>query len=231
MMPDPPKGRWNFGEVLPCPIQPTVRQRGFLASLRSPAARRIDFILGKWHINASAFESVAKAIELGDIDVVVGTPSTDPAVEAVYNHKRDFVNVPNASYGAHLTEQAGIIHECVHAFVDIQNISGQTESANEAAAYVAMMLYILHTGNRIPPSNVGIAEIATPIAEYMKDHPGAAVPSIFESDLRWIIAMSPVYRSKGMTTSSPDRSDGVWRFRGRTDLNRTKRLPPGTRLA
>jgi hypothetical protein len=74
------------------------------------------------------------------------------------------------------------------------NISGQAESANEAAAYVAMMLYILHTGSPKPPSNVPIADIAGVIADYMKDHPGAAVPSMFEADLRNAIALHPNYR-------------------------------------
>jgi hypothetical protein len=203
-----------------------------LTILRSPAARRIDFHLGRWHINGAAFETVAKAIALGDIDVVVGPPSSDSTVEAAYNFKRDFINVP-AGYGGTLTQEAGIIHECVHAFVDMQAIQGQAESANEAAAYVAMMLYILNRGHPIPPSKVDITHIAKPIAEYMKMHPGAAVPSTFESDLRWIIAMNPFYRSNGVTTSSPDTSDGLWRraLRGKTDLNRTKRLPPGSRLA
>jgi hypothetical protein len=204
-----------------------------LSILRSPAARRIDFTLGRWHINADAFESVAKAIELGEIDVVVGAAAR-AGVEAQYNNKSDFVRVPNSGYGATVTQQAGILHECVHAVVDMQNISGQAESANEAAAYVAMMLYTLHTGSPIPPSNVPIADIADVIADYMKDHPGAAVPSMFEADLRNVIALHPNYRGKGMTLLSPDNSNGLWRrdaLRGRTDLNRTKRLPPGTRLA
>jgi hypothetical protein len=202
-----------------------------LSILRSPAARRIDFILGAWRINALAFEDVASAVELGDIDVVVET--LKDGAEAGYNFKRDILIVPTAAYGATVTQQSGIIHECVHCFVDIKHTAGQAGSANEAAAYLAGMLYILHTGNPIPPTKHPIGVLAAGIAKKMIGQPGAAVPSIFESDLRRTIASSPLYQRKGMTFDSPEGSEGLWRvraFRGRTDLNMVK-LPPNTRLA
>jgi hypothetical protein len=211
---------------------PTQGQAARIVSiLRSPAARKIDFILGAWHVNALAFDNVASAIELGDIDVFVGTP-TDGA-EAQYNYKRDILVVPTAAYGAALTQQSGIIHECVHGFVDIKNIAGQAESANEAAAYLAGMLYILHTGNPIPPTKHPIGVLAAGIAKKIIGQRGAVVPSLFESDLRRTIASSPHYQRQGMTFDSPERSEGLWRvraFRGRTDLDMVKR-PPNTRLA
>jgi hypothetical protein len=202
-----------------------------LSILRSPAARRIDFILGAWRINALAFENVASAIELGDIDVIVGTPKGGG--EAEYNFKRDILVVPTAAYGATITQQSGIIHECVHGFVDIKHIAGQAESANEAAAYLAGMLYILHTGNPIPPTKNPIGVLAADIAKKMIGQPGAAVPSTFESDLRRTIASRPLYQRQGVTFDSPERSEGLWRvraLRGRTDLDMVK-LPPNTRLA
>lgn len=202
-----------------------------VAILRSPAARKIDFILGAWHINADVFENVAGAIELGDIDVIVDTPKGGG--EAEYNFKRDIVIVPSATYGTTLTQQFGVIHECVHAFVDMKHIAGQTESANEAAGYLAGMLYILHTGNPIPATKHPVGVLAAAIAKKIIGQPGAAVPSTFEADLRRTIASRPIYKNQGMTFDSPDTSDGLWRvraFRGRTDLDMV-RLPPNTRLA
>jgi hypothetical protein len=202
-----------------------------LSILRSPAALKINFILGAWRINALAFENVACAIELGDIDVIVGTPMGGG--EAEYNFKRDILVVPTAAYGSIITQQSGIIHECVHGFVDIKHVAGQAESANEAAAYLAGMLYILHTGNPIPPTTNPIGVLAAGIAKKMIGQPGATVPSTFESDLRRTIASRPIYQRQGMTFDSPERSDGLWRvraFRGRTDLDMVK-LPPNTRLA
>jgi hypothetical protein len=188
-------------------------------------------MLGAWRIDAAAFENVASAIELGDIEVIVGTPKGGG--EAEYNFKRDFVVVPTATYGIIITQQSAIIHECVHAFVDKKHIAGQAESANEAAAYLAGMLYILHTGNPIPPTKNPIGVLAAAIATKMIKQPGAAVPSTFESDLRRTIASRPLYQSQGMTFDSPEPSDGLWRvraLRGRTDLDMVK-LPPNTRLA
>ena len=199
--------------------------------LRSPAARKIDFILGAWRINADAFENVASAIELGDIEVSIGKPKGGG--EAEYNFKRDIVILPTATYGTRITEQSGIIHECVHAFVDIKHIDGQTESANEAAGYVAGMLYILHTGTDIPAMTNPVGVLAASIAKKMIGRPGAAVPTTFEEDLRRKITSRPIYKDQGMTFDSLERSEGLWRvraFRGRTDLDMVK-LPPNTRLA
>jgi hypothetical protein len=199
--------------------------------LRSPAARKIAFTLGAWRINALAFENIASAIALGDIEVVVAPPKG--GAEAAYNFKRDFIMVPDVTYGAKVTQQAAIIHECVHAFVDMKQIAGQAESANEAAAYLAGMLYILHTGIDIPPTDHPIAILAGGIAKKMIGKPGAAVPSTFESDLRKTISSHPRYRDQGVTLDSPDTSNGLWRvraLRGRTDIDMVK-LPPNTRLA
>ncbi|MBR0773602.1 hypothetical protein JQ625_02040 [Bradyrhizobium diazoefficiens] len=211
---------------------PTRGQTARIISiLRSPAARKISFTLGVWRIDALAFEEIASAIALGDIEVVVA-PAKGGG-EAEYNFKKDLIVVPDVTYGAKITQQGAIIHECVHAFVDMENFTGQAESANEAAAYLAGMLYILHTGIVMPPIITPVGNLAAGIAKTIIGQPGAAVPKMFETDLRRAIASEPFYKRQGVTFRSPDHADGLWRvraLRGRTDIDMVK-LPPKTRLA
>jgi hypothetical protein len=208
-----------------------IAKKRIINVIRSPAAGKIDFILGAWRINADALEDVASAIQLGDVEVKIDTPKGGG--EAEYNFKRDILIVPTAAYGVALTQQSAIVHECVHVSLDMKQVAGQAESANEAAAYLAGMLYILHTGNEIPPTKHPIAVLAGSIAKKVIGQPGAAVPSTMEADLRRTIVATPLSQKQGMTFDSPDRPDGLWRvraFRGRTDLDMVK-LPPNTRLA
>ncbi|QIG92277.1 hypothetical protein [Bradyrhizobium sp. 6(2017)] len=229
------------------PDQTHSPNASILATLRSAEAQRINFHLGPWHIDGAAFERIARAIEVGDIKIRVEPLPQD--VEARYDDFNDYVVVPPAFFAGTVGDRAAIIHECVHAIVDLQNSKGQFESSNEAAAFLASFLFRLNSGEAIPPAtggnaNVRLVTTAEGIARNLQKQPGAAVPTRDLSDLRWSIATHPHYRTKGVTYISPNSSDGLFRLkmrrksentdpnrRGQTDLNYTKNLPPGSRLA
>jgi hypothetical protein len=177
--------------------------------LRSPTTRKIDFRLGQWQINAAAFERVANAVTVLDIDVVVGGVS--PGAEASYDSQNDALLLPDDQYGTDVRGQAGIVHECFHAFVDVMNVSGQSDSANEAAGYISYLLYLLYSAYHFPPVVAGVANLANTtmtIARSIMNTPGAVVSQQDEMALRKAIASTPHYQNKGMTVSSPANANG-----------------------
>lgn len=194
------------------PAPKSVLRSRVSSILRSPTTRKIDFRLGQWQINAVAFERVANAVTVLDIDVVVGGVS--PGAEASYNFSDDTLLLPDDQYGMTVRGQAGIVHECVHAFVDLMNVSGQSDSANEAAGYIAYLLYLLYSAYHFPPAAPGVGNLANTamtIAQSIMNTPGAVVPPQDETALRTAIAGTAHYRNKGMTVSSPANANGWFR--------------------
>jgi hypothetical protein len=193
-------------------ISKSVLRSRVASILRAPATRKIDFRLGQWQINAVAFERVAVAVTVLDIDVVVGGVS--PGAEATYNNDNDTLLLPDEQYGTTVRGQAGIVHECVHAFVDMINVSGQSDSANEAAGYIAYLLYLLYSAYHFPPIAPGVGNLANTaitVAQSIMNTPGAVVSRHDEIALRTAIAGNAHYRNNGMTVSSPTKSNGWFR--------------------
>jgi hypothetical protein len=194
----------------------TMRKR-VLKIIRSPTTKKIDFRLGQWRINTTSFERVANAIEVGDIQVRI-EPITDAQgrpiknAQASYDFDKDTLFFPNAGYGMETFGEAGIVHECVHGFVDLQALSGQTDSANEAAGYVAYMLYLLYSLKTVPTPALDFATIALTIARSIMNTPGAVVSPGDELEFRKAIARDPTYRvNQRMTLTKPDGANGLFR--------------------
>jgi hypothetical protein len=186
----------------------TMRKR-VLNILRSPTTKKINFRLGQWQINTTSFERVANAIEVGDIRVRI---EPTPNAQASYDFDEDTLFFPNAGYGMDAFGQAGIVHECVHGFVDLTKLSGQTDSANEAAGYVAYMLYLFYSLPTVPTPALDFAKVAKSIASSIMNTPGAVVSSSDELALRTAIASDPTYRVKQkMTLKKPDGANGLFR--------------------
>jgi hypothetical protein len=189
-------------------IKSILRSR-VISTLRLPATKKIDFRLGQWQINAITFERVATAVMVLDIEVDVGGVSA--GAEASYNSNIDTLLLPSAQYGTDVLRQAGIVHECVHAYVDLMTVSGQSDSANEAAAYVAGLLYLLYSLKVAPTPVVDFGKLAMTIAKSIMNKPGAGVSPKDEMALRTAIASFAHYRNKGMTVSSPAHANGLYR--------------------
>jgi len=168
------------------------------AILLSPTTRKIDFRLGQWTINADSFARVANALVVGDIQVNVGLQAGHgKSVEAQYNFRTDTIAVPNANYGTTTLGQAGIVHECVHAFVDMQAVSGQSEAANEAAGYLAYMLFLLFSLKTVPTPVVDFGKLSLTIAQSIMNTRGAVVSTKDEMALRAGIAANRTITTKG----------------------------------
>jgi hypothetical protein len=150
----------------------TPRQR-VIGILRSPTAKRIRFIapakyVGDVTIDHTAFETVAKAFEDLRIDIVVQPAAAfRRGIAAQYdttNFTIPYISVAGFTSGTlkvqpitGIVGEDDVIHECVHAYFDLQSIKlGATD--NEAIAYVVDALYARMKG--LPLQSYG--DVTTP---------------------------------------------------------------------
>jgi hypothetical protein len=171
--------------------------------LRSPTTKKIDFRLRQWHINSDSFEKVANGILV--LDVQVDSGNVTGVAQAQYDYGTDTIELPSTSYGTDLFGRAGIVHECVHAYIDLLS-SRIIESANEAAGYLAQFLYLLYSGSSFP-TPVSPGDVALKVAQNIVNTPGAVVARADEEALRKAIVNHPNYARK-MTLHLQAMRDG-----------------------
>jgi hypothetical protein len=117
--------------ALPMPIT----KADVLAVLNDPVLNRISFSVGAIVVNAEAFRIVARYIEAGDVKVVPGRGAV-----AVYDRRQNQIETPAGNPPLNFTDSAQLLHECVHAFSDINGLSGSALD-DEVAGYLAQMTY------------------------------------------------------------------------------------------
>lgn len=148
----------------------TAAKQRVIDLLRGQEAKRIRFIAttataGDVTINRATFATVASAIESHKIKVTVKSHFDNDDVEAQYDSDAvpGLGTVPGFSSGQLLVppivgrdEEGSAMHECTHAFFDLQSIDiGATEE--EAISYVVGALYERMTG--LPKSRWGTDQV------------------------------------------------------------------------
>ena len=118
-----------------------------LETLEDPVALGIDFYADKIHVNGEYLSRVHERILVGDILVTGGTSDLafyDPPTDVLLTQKK----APPADDG----DRALILHECVHAMIDITDPKGTvTRHMGELAAYLTQTAYSVRkypTANR-----------------------------------------------------------------------------------
>ena len=106
-------------------------------TLADPAIKKIVFDQGGMVVRPSCFAEVAKAITADRIKVVVvKTLSTtgvyDAAVDSIELKSAEVTSIPR---------KALIVHECLHAWMDIAAIKNMKVKTSEAAAYLAQCIF------------------------------------------------------------------------------------------
>jgi hypothetical protein len=199
--------------------------------LLSRAAVSIDFWANGMHVYGGGYYFVWYAISKGWISlgfVRPGMPGEVPQLiltgraEAVYDSGEHILWFPRNSYGIRPDERAAILHECTHALRGIMlsevyakdglygtKIKGQQQNDNEAAAYIAQVLFYLYdTGKEWPVSpgwEVDVYASANDIARKIANRPGAQVDGQDYSILKTDIATSYL---KFWDPSEPDHASG-----------------------
>jgi hypothetical protein len=137
-----------------------LTKRHVLDTLSDPNLLQIDFwVGGVLHVDSYGFEWVREMIYEDDIKVVEGTNKDN----AYYNSRKNRLTTQNVSPPPDLGARALLVHECVHAIVDVRGFKVTTLS-NEVAAYLAQFTY-----HRLGDPNVTVGAGAGPWQKFFQN--------------------------------------------------------------
>jgi len=199
----------------------------------SKAAQQINFKLDQIHFVGSGFVKVLVYLNLRQmgqpgIQIKFGAMSDD--VAAYYEPRRNILNFRKASYGETAFQRMTIIHECVHAWLDVrmpkvQTVADAIEAAqmtttqlsDEAAAYIAGGLFYIY--ENVPPGRKPaypadwksdpIYEEAIRIAAKIMNKPGAVVSDADAKPLKQAIMDDDDYSAIKSDPTKTAGNDGV----------------------
>jgi hypothetical protein len=183
---------------------PTARLKKFIVDiLREPAVGKIDFHLQTVQVNGSGLRDIARIIQKGDIQIYLyGGLSS----EAKYFPKRDALAVKSMSN--ELAFKGLIVHEAVHALLDLKKASRMTVLSNEVAAYIAQVLYLLYSGEEdFSTSPRVFQETLKLVQQYNLTKGNVWLRWTHYQHLRTVVQQDPLYRKVSDSKLMP--ADGI----------------------
>ena len=186
-----------------------------LETLEDPVALGIDFYADKIHVNRENLSRVHERILVGDILVTGGTSDLafyDPPTDVLITQKK----APPADDG----DRALILHECVHAMVDITDPKGTiTRHMGELAAYLTQTAYSVRkypTANRTgtEPWDKFWGDLYATVRANKLDTAqgnGARIPDATLENLRVQLAALPSINYGSFSKEAKDVSNGLLR--------------------
>ena len=147
-------------------ISSSLARATVIRALSHPSIKHVNFMLGPYYVSEFQLRRVKACIESTLIRV-----KYDPSIGggAEYDTGTDTIHLSFTS--SSLTRDALIVHECVHAAFDLDNLSASKVDASEAAAYIAQCI-------------VARVRSTDPSQRLMSDHEGS--DKVFE--IAWKIA-------------------------------------------
>ena len=151
-------------------------------------------------VNPLRLRAVGEAISKGRIEVVVG--STGKMLSAAYSPHSNKMTLANEKVTGTATGRSGILHEGVHALVDLYKCTSLTDLSDEAAAYLAETIF-LHTGNVRINGDVDAMRIYNAADDIAKQYglykkKGVKLTRKQYEPLRQAIHVNPAYIGIGM---------------------------------
>lgn len=137
-----------------------------VAVLRNDPAGRISYSLGNVPVDKAQMESVAKAIESGDIAVSVKDTGGLGAAYSSFKGRRveagqkkliGEIALRDANVVKHWIGKAGVFHESVHALVDVKSRVISVRNGDEALAYIADAMFLEATKTTVSSDPKGQA--------------------------------------------------------------------------
>jgi hypothetical protein len=157
---------------------------------------RIDFRLNGLEVSPKRLREVGKAIRAGKIKVKVS--SSGKLLSASYHPHDNRLFVPTDQIGAVMI-QASIVHEGVHALVDLFRATNLTVLDDEAAAYLAEAVYLraAHTWVKGESAASAIYQAADAVARAhdLYSRRGVKLSADHVAELRKVIHAHPAYSS------------------------------------
>ena len=195
-----------------------------LETLEDPVALGIDFYADKIHVNGENLSRVHERIIVGDILVTGGTSDLafyDPATDVLITQKK----APPADDG----DRALLLHECVHAMVDIiDRKTTITRHMGELAAYLTQTAYSVRkypTANRTgtAPWDKFWGDLYATVRANNLDSAkgnGARIPNATLENLRQQLAALPAVNYGSFSKEATDVSNGLLRHYAFTNWRR-----------
>ena len=140
-----------------------VTKSDLVSFLRShPAIAKINFSFGSFKVYPLAYRSdVADAIDSGKVDLRI--KPLPPPVAASYDVLYDQLTIAPTFTFASIPDQALLVHESTHIYLDILKIGWHSRYTNEAVAYLAEAVF-LEAGGHAPRAPKSISAISHTIA-------------------------------------------------------------------
>ncbi len=124
-------------------------QEHFAEILTESAASRINFSLGGLHVNGAGLARIAEALRQKGIRVYrYRQLPADVTAEYKIHENALLVREYSRALFSSISSKAVIVHECVHALIDLSRATATTHLTGEAAAYLAQVLYRLNSGDQ-----------------------------------------------------------------------------------
>lgn len=168
------------------------------AIFESPQAARIHFRLGRLEVSPQRLRGVGKAIKKGDIKIEIS--KTGKLLSAAYSPHSDTLTLPDDKL-ASVSSRAAVLHEGIHALVDIYKCKEVTVLNDEAAAYLAEAIYLraAHSWVGGGGAEMAIYDAADKVAKAhdLYSRRGIRLSNDDVADLRAAIHKHPAYSGLG----------------------------------
>lgn len=188
------------------PADETARSL-ILDTLNRSDVMNLQFRLADLPVDGTLFEAVKSRVWVRTILALSTTAAEMPTVRALYNPVLNYIQVRDPAV-VDAGKRATIVHECVHAGMDVRRLGGDV-LRHEAAAHVAEALfYAVQHGDPTTAINPGAipeahARAAMVIALRIWQHNQANVDPIDIGSwdaqyliLRWALSLVPQYGSR-----------------------------------
>ncbi|MGL4552625.1 MAG: hypothetical protein ACRC33_15740 [Gemmataceae bacterium] len=190
-----------------------------LLLLCSRAAGKVEFTLDGVYFHGAYFGLIAMAITLktaGFNGIGFKLGGVDPGSDAGYSPSKDAFKVSDATYGTTEFQRHALVHEAVHAYLDMAK-SSKTALTDEALAYVGGLLFHLHDttsagGTPAAPGWAASGPFATAykIASGLITSGTTAVSAADAQAMRDAVAASATYASLKADPTIQYGNNGVW---------------------
>lgn len=180
--------------------------------LYEPAIYKINFWLGYLPVRGTELKKVATKLLKGDISIKINPQLWE---DAMYDPPNDTLVVKKDGVGNYQSLQMKglIVHECVHALVDLNKAKDTTKLTNEAAAFLAQTIYrVAGPGGaqlqlRIGGMNKIFQESYRMVIRYNMTNRSVRLPWNLYEPLRRVIYQHPKYSHYGWKELST--ADGI----------------------
>ena len=114
--------------------------------LSSPAVAKVNFKIRGYHVYQEGFSRIKTAVRSGRISVVANDAALKGS-HASYKYNSNTIILPTSalkSTAISIDIRASVIHECLHAILDMDRVDTVSPFEEEACGGLTSAIYVLH---------------------------------------------------------------------------------------